>query len=207
MESNHARKLALVASGRGGEVEGGCALLERAYRDHASSVFKVATHVGGPDLAEDVTQEVFLRYWSEPERFDPQRGSLGAFLTVMARSVAVDMLRANGARRLREQAVPRLVAQVGSTEYDVVWRALHSEVAARVREALQHLSCGERDAIVMAFFGELTYRQAAVALNAPEGTVKSHIRSGLRRLAAYVEAHDPDGFRLEPAEVALIPTA
>ena len=55
-------------------------------------------------------------------------------------------------------------------------------VAGRVKEALKDLPEGERSAIVMAYFGGYTYREAAEILGEPEGTVKSRIRSGLKKL-------------------------
>lgn len=143
----------------------------QTYQDHARAVFNVAAHLGGRDVAADVTQEVFLRYWRRPRRFDPDRGSLRAFLLVMTRGVTVDVLRATGAPRAHPP---------------------HSDVAGRVRDALQHLKQGEREAIVMAFYGGLTYREVAAALNAAEGTVKSQIRSGLRYLTNYIESNEID---------------
>lgn len=170
-----------------------------AYRDHGSAVFNLAAQIGGRDLADDVTQEVFLRYWRRPERFDPQRGSLRSFLMVMARSATIDMLRTKGARCAREGRTSLLDVPVESTEHQPVWRAMHSDVAERVKDALENLKSAERDAIVLAYYGGLTYKEVAVALNAAEGTVKSRIRTGLQRLAVYMKAHDPDAFRVESA--------
>jgi RNA polymerase sigma-70 factor (ECF subfamily) len=173
--------------------------VERAYREHASAVFDVASHIGGRDLAAEVTQEVFLRFWRRPDKFDPQRGSLGAFLMVMTRGITIDMLRANAARRAREDRTPLVAVAPALPEGEAVRHALQSEGSRRMRAALQHLRSNERDAIVLAFYGGLTYKEVAVALHAPEGTVKSRIRSGLRRLALYVEAHDLEAFAVESA--------
>lgn len=77
------------------------------YHDHAAAVYGMARRVCGRVLAEEVTQEVFLRYWSHPERFDPSPGTLRSFLLVMAHRRAVDALRSESARRRRSSERPR----------------------------------------------------------------------------------------------------
>src|SRR4051812_28062381 len=71
---------------------------ENAYRQHAGRVRHAAQRVlSDASAAEDVAQEVFIRLWQRPHLFDPERGSLAALLSVMARSRALDRLRADGA--------------------------------------------------------------------------------------------------------------
>ena len=153
--------------------------LEEAYRRYGGAALAVARHVArDPGIADDVVQEVFVRLWEQPDRFDPERGSLRAFLIMDTRARAVDRLRRDGARRRREEK--DAVAQVPAYDDDLeLWDRL---LATHLRDALGTLSEEERSAIELAFFGGHTYRDVAVMLGEPEGTVKSRIRSGLHRL-------------------------
>src|SRR3954447_4663736 len=70
------------------------AVFERAYRVHARGVFHVALQVlGDACQAQDVVQDVFLRLWGEPARYDPRRGPIGSYVRMLARSRALDIWR------------------------------------------------------------------------------------------------------------------
>jgi RNA polymerase sigma-70 factor (ECF subfamily) len=154
--------------------------LAEAYRRHGGAVFSLARRVlGDAAAAEEVTQEVFLRLWHEPERFDADRGSLRSFLLVQAHGRAVELVRAELARRRREEKDARATATAG---YDLEHEVLDLAMADRMRQALASLPEEERRAIELAYFGGHTYRRVAELLSQPEGTVKSRIRAGLRRL-------------------------
>ena len=160
--------------------------LAEVYRRHAGSVFGLAKRLLADQAkAEDVVQEVFLRLWNQPDRFDPERGTLRSFLLAQAHSRAVDVLRADASRRAREQRDARETAGAG---YDIDQQAWDLALADHVRRALASLQSGERTAVELAYFGGLTYREAAAALGEAEGTVKSRIRSGLRRLRTELSA-------------------
>jgi len=169
--------------------------LAEAYRRHAGAVFGLARRLLGDDaLAEEIVQEVYLRLWDQPERFDPGRGTLRAFLLAQCHSRSVDVLRADQARRRREERDLRRTAVAG---YDVEHEVWDLAVADRMRDALALLPDGERRAIELAYYGGHSYREVAQVLGQPEGTVKSRIRAGLKRLrvdlaaAGLVEASDP----------------
>lgn len=154
--------------------------LAEAYRRHGGAVFALARRLlGDGALAEEVLQEVFLRLWNEPDRFDPERGSLRSYLLAHAHGRSVDLIRSETSRRRREEREARLTAEAG---YDLEHEVWDLEVAEHVRDALGSLSDGERAAIELAYFGGHTYREVARLLDEPEGTVKSRIRSGLGRL-------------------------
>jgi RNA polymerase sigma-70 factor (ECF subfamily) len=156
--------------------------LAEAYRRHAGAVFGLATRVlSDGTAAEEVVQEVFLRLWNNPERFDPERGSLRSYLLAQTHGRSVDLLRSNQSRRAREEREARAAATAG---YDLEHEVWDLAVAERVRKAVTSLPLDERRAIELAYFGGHTYREVATALGAPEGTVKSRIRMGLKRMRA-----------------------
>ena len=154
--------------------------LAEAYRRHAGAVFGLARRLLiEPTLAEEIVQEIFLRLWNDPTRFDPQRGTMRSFLLTQTHGRAVDMLRSDTSRRHREERDARRTADSGYDIEHEVWDLTTSE---HVRRTLTKLPDNERAAIELAYFGGYTYREVAVRLDEPEGTVKTRIRSGLKRL-------------------------
>jgi RNA polymerase sigma-70 factor (ECF subfamily) len=154
--------------------------LAEAYRRHAGAVFALASRVlGNRTLAEEVVQEVFLRLWNHADRFDPERGSLRSWLLAQTHGRAVDLLRSETARKGREEREHRGRAEAG---YDLEHEVADLVVGDQVRAALDGLPLEERRAIELAYYKGLTYREVAAALDQPEGTVKSRIRAGLKRL-------------------------
>jgi RNA polymerase sigma-70 factor (ECF subfamily) len=129
-------------------------------------------------LAEDVVQDTFLALWSEPGRYDPTRGSLAAFLTTVAHRRAIDVVRSEVARSNREQRPPE-----PSPPADVEEEVWTRELSRTVRQGIGALPEGEREAISLAYLSGMSYAAVAERLGLPEGTVKSRIRSGMRRLA------------------------
>ena len=154
--------------------------LAEAYRRHAGAVFALSRRLLiDPGMAEEVVQEVFLRLWNQPEKFDPERGSLRAFLLAQTHGRAVDVLRSETSRRRREERDARRTAEAG---YDIEREVMDLSVTDKVNEVMAVLPVDERRASELAYFAGHTYRQVAVMLDQPEGTVKSRIRSGLRRM-------------------------
>lgn len=161
--------------------------LAELYRRHAAGAFAVAVRIlRHADQAEDVVQDLFVRLWDHPGHFDPQRGSLRSFLLLQARTRSLDVLRAEGARRRREQADG--VADISVTPGNPELETLSEAAVGEVRAAISVLTPSEREAIELAFFGGLTYREVAEVLGAPEGTVKSRIRLGLQRMRRTLSA-------------------
>jgi RNA polymerase sigma-70 factor, ECF subfamily len=154
--------------------------LESIYQQYGGAVHFVARKVLRDEtLAEDVVQEVFVTFWNSPGSFDPDRGSLRTYLVTIAHRRAIDMVRSEAARTRREVASP-VEDRVADID-DEVWARRQSEI---VRDAVAQLGEDERDAISLAYFKGLTYVEVAKALAQPEGTVKSRIRSGMRKLSS-----------------------
>ncbi len=154
--------------------------LAEVYRRHAGAAYALARRLlNGKELAEEILQEVFLRLWNNPERFDPERGSLRSYMLAQTHGRSVDLLRSETSRRRREERDARESPVFGD---DIEREVIDLTVSEKVKEVVAGLPPDERQAIELAYFGGHTYRQVAVMLKAPEGTVKSRIRSGLRRL-------------------------
>ena len=154
--------------------------LAEAYRRHAGAAFALARRLlNDKVLAEEVLQEVFLRLWNRPERFDAERGSLRSYLLAQTHGRSVDLLRSETARKRREERDAREPVEPRD---DIEREVVDLTVAEQVKSVVAGLPADERRAIELAYFGGHTYREVAVMLDAPEGTVKSRIRSGLRRM-------------------------
>ena len=154
--------------------------LAEAYRRHAGASFALARRLlGDQQSAEEVVQEVFIRLWHRPDRFDPERGTLRSYLLAQTHGRSVDLLRSETSRRRREERDARETAQAPP---DIEREVVDLTVAETMKGIVAELPDDERRAIELAYFGGHTYRQVAVMLDTPEGTVKSRIRSGLRRM-------------------------
>jgi len=148
------------------------------------SVARKVLHDG--PAAEDVAQEVFVRLWERPDRFDPDRGSLRSFLAVVTRRRAVDWVRHHEAERRRRDRAAEDAPLVAD---DVAAAVATRDTADHVRAAVAHLPPDQREAVTLAFFGGLSYREVAATLGIPEGTAKSRLRLALAKLSTTLHPH------------------
>ena len=156
------------------------AALSETYDQLGSYVFGLAARViGDRRAAEDVTQEVFLSLWERPEVFDPERGRLRTFVGTLAHRRAIDLVRREEARRRRNARDAAGVLPIP----DVDELAIAIVTAEHVRAEVERLPAEQRVAIELAYFAGRTYREVANELGIPEGTAKSRMRLGLRRIA------------------------
>ena len=160
---------------------------ERAMTDlydrYGTLVYAVAYRIVGQRAdAEEVVVEAFAQAWREAARFEVERGSVAAWLTAIARSRALDLVRARGRReRLAAGATAQDAAgpagQAGADD-----RVEEDERRRVVRQALESLSPPQRQAIELAFFEGLSQSEIAERLNEPLGTVKTRVRLGMQKL-------------------------
>jgi RNA polymerase sigma-70 factor (ECF subfamily) len=158
----------------------------RIYDQHRRSVHATAHRVlGSSAAAQDVVQDVFLRVWRNPQKFDASRGEVGSYLRLMARSRAVDLWREGQASGRAEDRLKVVVAHdAGRADVQPDHLALAAADRSHVRAALGRLPISQREALVLAYWGGLTADQVATRAGVPLGTAKSRIRLGLARLRA-----------------------
>jgi RNA polymerase sigma-70 factor (ECF subfamily) len=167
------------------------------YDRYVDLVFSAAVRVlADSQLAEDTTQDVFVRIWRRPEAFVAERGRFLSWLMSVTRNRAVDELRARGRRRKREgsslgppddaNAMPLFP---GESDDPLHAAQLHED-QVRVRRALVDLPQDQRRALEMAYFGGLTQQEIAIELHEPLGTVKTRIRLGMQKLRKALTSRD-----------------
>jgi RNA polymerase sigma factor (sigma-70 family) len=160
--------------------------LQMVYERYSPLVYGLARRVTASTAhAEEITQEVFVYLWQNPDRFDAERGTLRAFLGAVAHRRSVDEVRRNTRRTARED---RVGTDASTLEmFDVAEGIERSQTAERVQAAVSSLPEQQREAVLLAYFGGLTFRQVAEKLGIPEGTAKSRLRLGLSKLAGLLE--------------------
>ncbi|MGK2939494.1 MAG: sigma-70 family RNA polymerase sigma factor [Solirubrobacteraceae bacterium] len=159
------------------------------YEQHRRGVYGAAYRiVQSPAQAQDVTQDVFVRVWRNPQKFDHRRGELGSYLRLMARSRALDLWREGQAAGRASERLKVVVAQ------DAPRRDERPDVEAErdvtrsaVRDALRELPAAQREALVLSYWGGMTADEVARHVGVPLGTAKSRIRLGLTKLRDHVD--------------------
>jgi RNA polymerase sigma-70 factor, ECF subfamily len=172
---------ALVAAVSGRDHEA----LSEIYRRYGGAVWSVARHVcGRAELAKEVCQAVFTELWSHPDRFDPAEGALRAGLVAQAHARAVHIVRSQAPQR-RPDGDARTEQTPPSAEVEI---AVHARALTDDgRRAIDQLVPGEREALLLAYFGGHTTSETARLLGTLEDTVKNHLRSGLLNLRRTLE--------------------
>lgn len=152
------------------------AAFERLYDAYHRLVFGIALRMLSDEtMAEDLVQTVFMKLWAAPGAF--REGNFSAWLARVTRNSALDVLRRRSSRKTDVQ-ISVDVAEGGALD-ETVFSLLNAE---RVRGALGELSAEQREAIEMGFFEGITHEEIAKRTGIPLGTIKTRIRSGLRRL-------------------------
>lgn len=163
------------------------------YDRYSDLVFATALRVlADMQLAEDATQDVFVRLWRRPQSFIADRGRFIGWLISVTRNRAVDELRSRGRRRRREgpgleapdeQASLLIPDEREDPQHSVEVR----EERALVRRALKDLPADQKLALEMAYFGGLTQLEISMMLQEPLGTIKTRVRLGMQKLRRALE--------------------
>ena len=158
--------------------------LAEAFDRYAPLVYGLARRVTSDStIAEEIVQDVFTALWSHPDRFDPARGSLRAFLGVQAHRRGIDAIRRDSSRTAREDRYEHLSPRYDTTPDSEVES---SSLRDLVRDAVGRLPAEQRQVIELAYFGGYTQRELANVLGIPEGTAKSRLRLAQHKLGAWL---------------------
>ncbi|MGH7969392.1 MAG: sigma-70 family RNA polymerase sigma factor [Limisphaerales bacterium] len=131
--------------------------------------------------AEDLVQETFLRVWNRMQAFDQERGALGPWVLMVARSRAIDYLRSADAKM--SAAALELDHLGHSAKFcDLEDRALSLDRARRLKDAFEKLTTHQKTVVELAYFEGLSQTEMAERLQQPLGTVKTWVRSALKVL-------------------------
>lgn len=135
-----------------------------------------------PSLAEDVMQEVLMQVWRSPGGFIAQRGSLGAWLAVVARNRSIDVLR----RRAHQEPLEGLTV---AEQPRSMMRSVEDELLMnQVRSVVMQLPEDQQSSLQMAYFDGMSHSEIAERTGIPLGTVKTRIRAGLSAVRKVLQA-------------------
>jgi RNA polymerase sigma-70 factor (ECF subfamily) len=154
------------------------ASLARLYDRYSGFVYSVALRVlRDTAAAEEILQDIFMQLWQKASQFDVQRGSLPAWLLVMARNRAISRLR---------QRNPASDASMDEASMSLPYRldnfVIERELLGKVRAAMEGLPAAQREALELAYFEGLTHSEIAERTGEPLGTIKTRLRSGVETL-------------------------
>jgi RNA polymerase sigma-70 factor, ECF subfamily len=155
----------------------------RLYDRHARPLYSLVLRILGNETeAEDVLQEVFAQAFRQASRYDVRRGVVTAWLLTIARSRAIDRLRARRTRVEARTGDVQTLDEMPDAQPDAASAMLDEEQSRLVRQALGTLPLLQRMAIELAYYEGLSHAEIAERLEQPLGTIKTRIRLGLLKL-------------------------
>jgi RNA polymerase sigma-70 factor (ECF subfamily) len=140
-----------------------------------------------PEDAEEVLLDVYMKAWKYASRYSDKRGSVQAWLMIMARNAAIDRIRQKRAQPKTMAFELETTPEPESTEASPEEQTADRERRRKVQIVLRELPPEQREVVELAFFSGLTHAELAERLREPLGTIKSRIRMGLIRLRALIE--------------------
>lgn len=161
--------------------QGDQSAFSRLYDQSSPQIYGLVLRIlGQPAMAEDVTLEVYTQVWKHAHSYDRQRGTPIAWLITLARTRAIDRLRATRAERASVSLDE--AAWIPSDDASPEERSSARQREEIVQTALAQLSAEQRDALLLGYFGGYSQSEIAARLNLPLGTVKTRMRLGLMKL-------------------------
>lgn len=164
--------------------------LDLLYGRYSSPVYSLVWKIlQNAEEAEDVALDVFWQVWRQADRYDPARGAPPAWIFTLARSRAIDRLRARSRREDRTISIDDPNVNIDPLDENAAPDQVVSFRQSRdaVRAAMTKLSPVQREAVELAFLKGLTHVEIAERLGQPLGTVKTRIRQGLIRLRRHLD--------------------
>lgn len=172
----HPEDVELVARVAKGDERAFLALYDR----HASRVHGLTLHIlHDPMLAEEATQDAFLKLWSRARQYLAERGPFLPWMLTIARRVALDRLRLESRRPVLSDAhdpeeIWQIIPDLETTTEETRWRSLYF--------AVQELHPDHRKVIELAYYQGLSQSEIAEVLEWPLGTVKTRLRAAMEKL-------------------------
>ena len=154
--------------------------LAELHRRYCNLVYSMAFHVlQNSALAEEVTQDVFIKIWTQPNRWTPNGGRFSSWLLTVTRYTAIDCLRREGF------PADKFILLLDTISDETAADGLSADEASEgkeLRRLMEQLPTEQAQVIQLAFFRGMTHQQMAKALDLPLGTVKTRLRAGLSKL-------------------------
>ena len=175
--------------------EGDDRALGELYDRHGAVMYSLARSiVSEPADAEEVVADAFLQIWRGATEYDRGRASVGAFLSVVTRSRALDVVRARGRRGAAEDRAAAwhtggLAIALSASDVAPDRAVELRETRAVVRRALDALPEPQKEVILLAYFGGYSQTEIATRLSEPLGTVKTRVRAGMQKLREALASH------------------
>ena len=159
-----------------------------------------------PTDAEDITQDVFIKVYRNLSSFDATKGSFQTWITTLTRNMLVDNYRRTRLDRATDsldatlsgdpygdQSGPTMADRLADTRQNQEQRFAGLELKATIQQALKKLSPELREAVILRDLEDMDYKEIAIILKIPEGTVKSRISRGRAELARLLQRIERQG--------------
>ena len=166
---------------------GDATALTTLYDTTAPRVYALALRVAGDrSAAEEIVSDVYLQVWDQAGRYDPQRGRVLAWMMMMCRSRALDLLRRRDPALLHPDPTV-LCAEAVSQDEDPLDILLTLERDSAIALAIARLDARERSLLSLAFFRGLTHQEIAAHTGMPLGTIKTALRRAMQTMRPVLE--------------------
>jgi RNA polymerase sigma-70 factor (ECF subfamily) len=161
------------------------------YRRHQAPVYRFALQMSGqPEIAEEVTQDVFMVVMASAKKYDPQRGSIGAYLYGVARNFVLRRLEQERCYLTALDDPESEYADLAADDHDALRDLTRNERIESLRKAVLALPPAYREVVVLCDLHELDYAEAATALDCAIGTVRSRLHRARALLTEKMRAEE-----------------